>query len=171
MTSHKLINYRLHLSFPPYNVYYFPAAGQYNGAPSDIVLFWTIYYSISSAILLLEMFPNQNKTKTYLAYMQMKVLTPVFAVLVTISLAMLHMTNADSFLSSAVQPREKQDAMKATITDGLRLANQSSQHWQEKQQHNQSNQQQHPLIANGLNSNSNNKFDNHSPSVISELPF
>jgi hypothetical protein len=118
------------------------------------------------------MFPNQNKTKTYLAYMQMKVLTPVFAaVLVTISLAMLHIANADSFLSSAVQPREKQDAMKATITDGLRLANQSSQHWQEKQQHNQSNQQQQPLIANALNSNSNNKFDNHSPSIVSELPF
>jgi uncharacterized membrane protein len=122
------------------------------------------------------MFPNQNKTETYLAYMQMKVLTPVFIVLATISLAMLHMANADSFLSSPmlpspVQPNAKQDAMKATITDGLRLANQSSQHWQEKQQHNQSNQQQQPLIANGLNSNTNNKFDNHSPSVISELPF
>jgi hypothetical protein len=98
--------------------------------------------------------------------MQMKVLTPVFAaVLVTISLAMLHMANAGSFLSSPVQPHSKQDAMKSMITDGLRLANQSSQRWQ----HNQSDQQQ-PLTANGLNSH-NNKFDNHSPSVISELPF
>jgi hypothetical protein len=107
--------------------------------------------------------------------MQMKkfsqILTPVFAaVLVTISLATLHMANADSFLSSSVQPHAKQDAMKATITDGLRLANQSSQQWQEKQQHNQSDQQEQPLLANGLNSR-NDKLDNHSPSVISELPF
>jgi DNA-binding NarL/FixJ family response regulator len=102
--------------------------------------------------------------------MQMKVLTPVFAaVLVTISLAMLQMANADSFLSSSVQPREKQDAMNATITDGLRLANQSSQQWQEKQ-HNQSDQQEQPLLANGLNSH-NGKLDNRSPSAVSILPF
>jgi hypothetical protein len=80
------------------------------------------------------------------------------------------MANADSFLSSPVQPNAKQDAMKATITDGLRLANQSSQQWQEKQQHNQSDQEQQPLTANVLNSH-NNKFDNHSPSIVSELPF
>jgi hypothetical protein len=99
-----------------------------------------------------------------------QILTPAFAaVLVTISLATLHMANADSFLSSPVQPHAKQDAMKATITDGLRLANQSSEQWQEKQQHNQPDQQQ-PLTANELNSHKN-KFDNHSPSVISELPF
>jgi hypothetical protein len=104
--------------------------------------------------------------------MQMNVLTPVFAaVLVTVSLATLHIANADSSLSSPVQPREKQDAMNATITDGLRLANQSSQQWQEKQLHDESDQQQQPLIANGLNSHSNNKFDNHSPSVIAGLPF
>jgi hypothetical protein len=76
---------------------------------------------------------------------------------------------ADSFLSSPVQPREKQDAMKMTITDGLRLANQSSQRWQEKQEHNQSDQQR-PLPANALNSR-NHQFDNHSPSVISGLPY
>jgi hypothetical protein len=102
--------------------------------------------------------------------MQMEILIPSFAaILLIISLAMLHMANAGSFLSSLVQPHSKQDAMKSMITDGLRLANQSSQRWQEKQQHNQSDQQQ-PLTANGLNSH-NNKFDNHSPSVISELPF
>jgi hypothetical protein len=116
------------------------------------------------------MFPNQNKIKTKLAYMQMKILIPVFAaVFVTMSLATLHIANADSFLSSAVQPREKQHAMKSMITDGLRLANQSSQQWQEKLQHNQSNQQQ-PLTASGLNSH-NDKLDNHSPSIISQLPF
>jgi hypothetical protein len=97
-----------------------------------------------------------------------QILTPVFAaVLVMISLAMLHLANADSLPSSPVLPHPKHDAMKATITDGLRLANQSSQQWQEKQQHNQSNQP----TANGLNSHSNNKFDNHSPSIIAELPF
>jgi hypothetical protein len=53
------------------------------------------------------------------------------------------------------------------ITDGLRLANQSSQRWQETQEHNQSNQQQ---PANVLN-NRNHQFDNHSPSVISGLPY
>lgn len=58
--------------------------------------------------------------------------------------------------------------MKSMITDGLRLANQSSQQWLEKR--NQSGQQEQPLIANALNSH-NNRFDNHSPSVIAELPF
>jgi hypothetical protein len=61
--------------------------------------------------------------------------------------------------------------MKATITDGLRLANQSSQQWQEKQQHNQSDQQGQTLTAHGLNSHSNNKFDDHSPTIVSILPF
>jgi predicted permease len=101
--------------------------------------------------------------------MQLKVVIPVFAaVFVTISLATLHMANADSFLSSPVQPHANQDAMKSMITDGLRLANQSSQQWLEK--HNQSDQQEQPITANVLNSHKN-KFDNHSPSVISELPF
>jgi hypothetical protein len=101
-----------------------------------------------------------------------QILTPVFAaVLVTISLAMLHLANADSLPSSPVLPHPKHDAMKATITDGLRLANQSSQQWQEKQQHNQSDQQEQPPTANGLNSHSNSKFDNHSPSIIAELLF
>jgi hypothetical protein len=58
------------------------------------------------------------------------------------------------------------------ITDGLRLANQSSQQWQEKQEHNQCDQQEQPLTANGLNSHNNNdELTNHSPSVITELPF
>ena len=101
----------------------------------------------------------------------MKILTAVFAaVFITISLATtLHIADADSFLTSPVQPREKQDAMKSMITDGLRLANQSSQQWQEKLQHSQSDQQQ-PLTASGLNSH-NDKLDNHSPSIISQLPF
>jgi hypothetical protein len=95
-----------------------------------------------------------------------QILTPVFAaVLVTISLAMLHLANADSLPSSPVLPHPKHDAMRATITDGLRLANQSSQQWQEKQQ------QEQPPTANGLNTHSNSKFDNHSPSIIAELPF
>jgi hypothetical protein len=42
--------------------------------------------------------------------------------------------------------------------------------WQQKR--NQSDEQQEQSItANGLNSHSNNKFDNHSPSVLAELPF
>ena len=56
------------------------------------------------------------------------------------------------------------------ITDGLRLANHSSQQWQEKMQHNHSDQRAQPLITNGLNSR-NDKLNNHSPSIISELPF
>jgi hypothetical protein len=102
--------------------------------------------------------------------MQIKVLTTVFAaVLVTVFLATLHIANADSFLSSPpFQLNLKQDAMKSMITDGLLLANQSSQQWGQKQ-HNESDQQEQPLTSNGLNSH--NKFDNHSPSVISELPF
>jgi hypothetical protein len=53
------------------------------------------------------------------------------------------MANADYSPSSPVQLHEKQNAMKSMITDGLRLANQSSQQWQEKeQQHDPSNQQE-----------------------------
>jgi hypothetical protein len=60
--------------------------------------------------------------------MQIKLLTTVFAVIVTVFLATLHIANADPFLSSPpFQPNSKQDAMKSMITDGLRLANQSSQ--------------------------------------------
>jgi hypothetical protein len=102
--------------------------------------------------------------------MQMKVLRSVFAaILVTIiSFATLHMANADSFLRSPVQPHANQDAMNATITDGLRLANQSSQVWQEKLHRSQSDDQQEQHLT-GLNSH--NKFDNHSPSAVFELPF
>jgi hypothetical protein len=101
----------------------------------------------------------------------MMILILVFvAILVTISLATLHIANADSLLSSSIQPHVKQDAINTTITDGLRLANQSSQLWQEKQQHDKSDQQEQPLIANGLNSH-NDKLDNNSPSVLAQLPF
>lgn len=101
--------------------------------------------------------------------MEIKILIIAFAaVLITISLATLHMANADSFTSSPLQPHGNQDAIKTTITDGLRLANETSQRWQEKQEHNQSDQQQ-PLTASVLNSR-NHQFDNHSPSVISGLP-
>ena len=94
----------------------------------------------------------------------MKISISAFAaILVIVFFTTLYMANADSFLSSPVRPHEKQDAMKTTITDGLRLANQSSQRWQE---HNQSHQQQ---PANVLN-NRNHQFDNHSPSVISGMP-
>jgi hypothetical protein len=91
------------------------------------------------------------------------------AILVIVFFATLYMANADSPILYSVQPNSKQDVLNNTITDNLRLANQSSQMWQEKLHPNQSDQQQ-PLTANGLNSH-NNKFDNHSPSVISELPF
>jgi DNA-binding NarL/FixJ family response regulator len=90
------------------------------------------------------------------------------AILLIVFFTTLYMANADSFLSSPVQPHGNQDAIKTTITDGLRLANETSQRWQEKQGHNQSDQQQ-PLTANGLNSR-NHQFDNHSPSVISGMP-
>jgi len=55
--------------------------------------------------------------------------------------------------------------MKSMITNGLRLANQSSQQWQEKKP-----DEQEPLATNALNSH-NNKFDNRSPRIIAELPF
>jgi hypothetical protein len=59
--------------------------------------------------------------------------------------------------------------MKNMITAGLQLANQSSQQWQQK--HNQFNdQQEQPLIENSL-INQDNKFDNHSPSLLAQLPF
>jgi hypothetical protein len=104
--------------------------------------------------------------------MQMKKLTPVFTIVViAISLVTIHVANADSFPLSPIQPSAKQDAMNNTITDNLRLANQSSQIWQEKLHPNQPDNQQQPITANSLNSHSNNKFDNRSPSVISELPF
>jgi hypothetical protein len=97
----------------------------------------------------------------------MKISISAFAaILVIVFFTTLYMANADSFLSSPVQPHGKQDAMKNMITDGLRLANQSYQQWQEKQQHNQPDQQQ----PNVLNSR-HHQFDNHSPSVISGLPY
>ena len=120
------------------------------------------------------MFPNRNKTKTQLGYMQIKIsISVIAALLIAISsLATLHIANADTFPSSSpVQPHAKQDTMNATITAGLQLANQSSQLWQEKLHHNQSDdQQEQSLTANGLNSR-NDKVDNHSPSVLSQLPF
>lgn len=98
-------------------------------------------------------------------------LIPVFAaVFVPKSLATFHIVSAESFPSSTVQAHLKQGAMKSMITDGLRLANHSSQQWQEKLQHNPSYQQEQPLITNEMNIR-NDKLDNHSPSVISELAF
>ena len=100
----------------------------------------------------------------------MKILNTVFAAtVVAMSLSTLHMANAanSSQSSSPVKPNSKQDAMKNMITAGLQLANQSSQQWQ----HNQSNhQQESPLVENSLNNHSN-KFDNHSPSLLAQLPF
>jgi maltodextrin utilization protein YvdJ len=104
--------------------------------------------------------------------MQLKKLSPVFTmVVVAISLVALHVANADSFPLSPIQPSAKQDAMNNTITDNLRLANQSSQILQEKLHPSETDNQQQPITANSLISPSNNKFDNHSPSVIAELPF
>ena len=103
--------------------------------------------------------------------MQIKLLSTVFAAIVlAISLSTLHMANADySSQSSPVKPNSKQDAMKNMITAGLQLANQSSQ--QRQQKHNQSDdQQEQPLMENSL-INHNNKFDNHSPSLLAQLPF
>jgi hypothetical protein len=69
-----------------------------------------------------------------------------------------------------------------TISDGLQLTDHpfelsslistqpSEQQQQKQQQQNQTTQQQQPLTASELNNN-NNKLDNHSPSVIFELPF
>ena len=119
------------------------------------------------------MFPNRNKTKTQLGYMQIKIsISVIAALLIAISsLATLHIANADTFPSSSpVQPQAKQDAMNTTITAGLQLANQSSQLWQEKVHHQSDDQQEQPLTANGLNSR-DDKLDNHSPSVLSQLPF
>jgi hypothetical protein len=128
-------------------------------------------YVFSSTILLLEIFANQNKTKTQLGHVQMKISIPAFAaILLIVFFATLYMANADFYLSSPVQTHEKQDTMKSMITDGLRLANQSYQRWQEKQEYSQSDQQEQPLTANVLNSR-NHMFDNHSPSVISGLPY
>jgi hypothetical protein len=104
--------------------------------------------------------------------MQMKSLLAVFAaIVVAISLSTLHIASAadSSPLSPPVKPNSKQDAMKHMITAGLRLANQSSQQWQQKR--NQPNdQQEQPLIENSL-INHNSKFDNHSPSILAQLPF
>ncbi|HJT49949.1 MAG TPA: hypothetical protein VJ729_17340 [Nitrososphaeraceae archaeon] len=103
--------------------------------------------------------------------MQLKKLTPLFSmVVVAIFLVTLHIANADSFPLSPILPT-KQDAINSTITDNLRLANQSSQVLQEKLHPSETYSQQQPITANSLNSPSNNRFDNHSPSVIAELPF
>jgi hypothetical protein len=100
--------------------------------------------------------------------MQIKLLSTVFAAIVLATT--LHMANADySSQSSPFKANSKQDAMKNMITAGLQLANQSSQERQQK--HNQSNdQQEQPLMENSL-INHNNKFDNHSPSLLAQLPF
>ena len=96
----------------------------------------------------------------------MKISISAFAaILVIVFFTTLYMANADSFLPSPVEPRGNQDAMKSMITDGLRLANETSQRWQEK--HNQSNdQQEQPSVLNSRY----HQFDNHSPSVISGMP-
>src|SRR5919202_4196399 len=102
--------------------------------------------------------------------MQMKISISAFAaILVIVFFTTLYMANADSFLSSPVQPHGNQDAIKTTITDGLRLANETSQRWQEKQEHNQPDQQEQPLTANELHTH--NKFDNHAPSVLSGITY
>ena len=100
--------------------------------------------------------------------MQIKLLSTVFAAIVLATT--LHMANADySSQSSPVKANSKQDAMKNMITAGLQLANQSSQ--QRQQKHNQFNDQEaQPLKENSL-INHNNKFDNHSPSILAQLPF
>ncbi|HJT46567.1 MAG TPA: hypothetical protein VJ729_00175 [Nitrososphaeraceae archaeon] len=72
---------------------------------------------------------------------------------------------------SPIRPSTKQDAINNTITDNLRLANQSSQILQEKLHPSETDNQQQPITANSLNSHTSNKLDNRSPSVISELPF
>ena len=102
--------------------------------------------------------------------MRIKVLSTVIAAIVVAMSLSTHMANADySSLSSPVKPNPKQDAMKNMITAGLQLPNQSSQQWLQK--HNQFNDQpEEPLIENGL-INHTNKFDNHSPSVLAQLPF
>ena len=93
----------------------------------------------------------------------MKISISAFAaILVIVFFTTLYMANA-----SPVQLRGNQDAMKSMITDGLRLANETSQRWQEKQEHTQSDQQQTTNVLN----NRNHQFDNHSPSVISGLPY
>jgi hypothetical protein len=92
-------------------------------------------------------------------------ISAVAAILLIVFFTTLYMANADSFLASPVQPHEKQDAMKMTITDGLRLANQSSQRWQNSQ----ADQQEQPLSANGIHTS--NKFDNQAPSVLSGLSY
>ncbi len=108
------------------------------------------------------------------------------ALLMTMSLATLRVANADSFpfspspiQSQQQQPHQVQQyTTLSTNSGGLQLTDhllplsslipsQSSQ----QQQQNETAQQQQPLIANGLVSHNNNKVDNHSPSVISELPF
>ena len=95
----------------------------------------------------------------------MKISISAFAaILVIVFFTTLYMANADSFLSSPVQPRGNQDAMKSMVTDGLRLANETSQRWQEK--HYQPNQQEQPSVL----SSRYHQFDNHSPSVISGMP-
>ena len=103
--------------------------------------------------------------------MQIKLLSTLFAaIVVAMSLSTLHMANADySSQSSPVKLYSIQDAMKNMITAGLQLANQSSQQWQQK--HNQSNdQQEQPLMEKSLINNIN-KFDNHSPSLLAQIPF
>jgi hypothetical protein len=87
------------------------------------------------------------------------------AILVVVSFTTLYMAKADSFPSSPLQPHGNQDAMKMTITDGLRLANQSSERWH----NNQHDQQEQLLTANGLHTH--NKFDNQAPSVLSGLTY
>ena len=101
--------------------------------------------------------------------MQIKLLSTVFAAIVlAMSLSTLHMANAD-YSSQSFPVKKQQDAMKNMITAGLQLANQSSQ--QRQQKHNQSNdQQEQPLMENSL-INHNNKFDNHSPSMLAQIPF
>ena len=122
----------------------------------------------------------------------MKLLIAVFTVLIIVaSSTALNMANADSFpfypvLPSPIQSNlepymQDQNGFKITTnSDKLRLIDQPfpllllfplhSQSQQALQQDNQPMHQQ-PSSANLLNSHNNYKLDNHSPSVISELPF
>jgi hypothetical protein len=115
------------------------------------------------------------------------------AIFVMIFLTSFGMANADTFSFSPMMPSPIQSQLTlhqqdlnglriTTISDGLQLTNhpfalssliptlKQPSEQQQQQQQNQTTQQQQPLTASELNNNSN-KLDNHSPSVISELPF
>jgi hypothetical protein len=117
------------------------------------------------------------------------------ALLVTIFSTTMNIANANSFPLSPIsvspvqlQPlHQQQDTNGMTITTNsneLRLTDnplpflpppQQSQsqpsQQQQQQQMNQPTQQKQPLNANEMSDSHNNKFDNHSPTIVSILPF